>query len=103
MVAEHGVHRHHLGVHIPYPDKAVPLDAVPKIFLHTQMNRVGSGLPDLVQPLVAAAELPDVRDVTVAGDCPDRYQQCLRVLTEQVQTHKAEAGVAIFNGPEPRD
>ncbi len=53
---EHGVDGADLGMHISDPHKAVPLDAVPEILLHIEVDCVSANLPDAIQAFVVAAE-----------------------------------------------
>ena len=56
MVAEHRSYGHDFRMHVADPYEAVPLDAVPEIVLHVEVDGVGSGFPDLVDPFIVTLE-----------------------------------------------
>ena len=77
-------------MHVPHPHQAVPLNAVPDVFLHVQVHRVGAHIPDTVQQRVTADEAPSVRHILVYQDRPHALQSQHRFRLLQVNAHKTE-------------
>ena len=75
--------------------------AVPEIILHVQMDRVRAGLPDLVEPLVAAPKRAQVRQVAIEKHRPHHFElrEAVRVL--QIDPHESKARVADLGGAQP--
>ena len=71
VITEDRVHRHYLGMQIAHPDQTVALDAIPKIFLHIQMNGIGARPPNLIQTLVVTTERAPIRNIPKCRDRPD--------------------------------
>ena len=88
-------------MHVSDPDKAVPLDPVPDVVLHVEVDGVGAGLPDLVEPFVIALEASEIGYVPVAGDCPYRHDGHIDILAHEVEAYEAETGVAELDRSEP--
>ena len=80
-------------MHIAHPDQPVALDTIPQILLHIEVDRVGSGLPDLVQPFVVATERTPVGNVPEGRNGPHLLQVQFDGILQQVDTYKAEAGI----------
>ena len=86
---------------ISYPDQAVTFDPVPKVFLHIQMHGVGSGLPDIVQTFVVAAERSFIGNITESRDGTDLFQLQFDGIIQEVDTHKTETGITDFHDSQP--
>ena len=52
VITEHGIYGHQFGMQVAYPHQTVPLHTIPNIFLHIEMNGIGSGHPDIIQTLI---------------------------------------------------
>src|SRR4030042_6141211 len=70
MVTKDSIDGHHLGMHIPHPYHAVPLDAVPQVILHVQVNGVSTRKPYPVEECIAAPERTKIGDITYYSHGP---------------------------------
>ena len=89
-------------MHVAYPDQAVPFDAVPDIVLHVEVHCICGGLPDGVQPLVAASERTEV------GEIPEdalRFKRDDRQgrasVVQNVDPHETETCIPGLERAEP--
>ena len=101
VITENSIYGHHFRMHITQPDQTVTLNTIPKIFLHIQMNRIRTGLPDFIQPFVATPERTFVRYITEGRNSTDFFQGNFRRIAHQVYTGKTETGITDFQHTQP--
>ena len=102
IVSEHGIHGHEFGMQIAYPYQTVTLHPVPNVFLHIEMNGIGSRHPNIIQALVIALERAQVRDIPIAERSTDflQAQFCIRLF--QIDADETETRITDFCHTQPR-
>ena len=85
-------------MHVPDPYLAVPLHPVPEVVLEAKADGIGPGLPDPVEPLVAAAEGPLELQIPTDEDGPDVVQPGGRRAIEEVEPDEPEPRAPDFVG-----
>ena len=90
VLSEYRLDRRNLRMHVAYPDKAVPLDSVPDIFLHIQMNRISAHIPDPVQQWIAAGKASPVRNILIDHDRTDALDHQYSLRLQKINPHKTE-------------
>ena len=90
VLSEYRLDRCNLRMHVAYPDKAVPLDSVPDIFLHIQMNRISAHIPDPVQQWIAAGKASPVRNILIDHDRTDALDHQYSLRLQKINPHKTE-------------
>ena len=91
VIAKHRRNRAHFGVHVANPHQTIAFDAIPEVVLHAQMHGIGPGLPDAIEPLVAAAKRPDPRYIAHSQHRPHPREQRRPAGIDSINAHKAKA------------
>ena len=88
-------------MHVTNPDQTVTLDSVPKVFLHVEVDGVGTCLPDLVEAIIVALERTKIGNVPVLGDRANCHDRDIIVIAKVIQTGKTESAVPVFSNTKP--
>ena len=101
VMSENRQYGHQFRVQIAHPYEAVALDSVPNILLHTLLNGIGAGVPDVDEHRVVAHKRAQPRRVLIARDGPYRPQIVANSRILHFDIGKAETRVARLRGAEP--
>ena len=94
---------HDLGVHVPLPGQPVPLDAVPQVALHVQVDRVGGGFPNLFKQWIAAFKGPQIGDIPIDEGHVQRLDVDGRIPVLQLDQREPKAGFVGLGSAEHAD
>jgi len=88
-------------MHITYPNQTVTLDTIPEVFLHIKMDRIGAGLPYIIDIIIIAFKAAEISEIPENGNGIDFLNAGCTVFAKEIDPDKPESGISGFDFTKP--